>query len=629
MTRYANPVPQIAEIRNGVFTPIVGAKKYFYETGTATPKTIYSDSSLTIPQTNPVLSDSEGRFPDIFLDGIYREVQEDELGNTLWTRDPVGEVESGQFADWANDATYNIPDIVKGSDDKYYRSLTDNNQGNDPVSSPVNWEALRFGREWNTNVTYGAGDIVFGSDDRAYTSLIDSNAGNDPVSSPLAWAIGDFLNSILIKNTNYTIETKDRGSLISVTASATINLLPVATAGRGFPITIYNSGAGTVVVDGDGGETVNGNLTLTLQPGDTISLTTSGSTGWEGVLGINPDATRVMGGDKTYTGRIIITGLTPVLRLIDSDATADNGIYDFIIDTESLKGRILNDIASVATTWLQIDRTTTTVDTVNFPNGTLQSQGNDVVSTSSGDQDIAGVKKFTSKLKQESTGSAGLTFRNNSGAVDEKVWDYDISASQFVLRTVNDASTGAQTVYVVDRTGITVDNINFPNGTFQINGNNLDPGADISNWKRGNATYIEDDSGGAATSFNVTAVIGAAWESVGPTSSGATNIWTGLNDLPTGGQWVGIRIDHESADSSTSTDTRFHGRVTGSATAVGTKTLLSKVALSIPGSGSTSVEIRAPATARLPIDSSGRFDLYVQSITGTATIEIVLEEMGY
>lgn len=40
---------------------------------------------------------------------------------------------------------------------------------------------------WNTNVTYVIGNIVQGADGNLYTSLVNANQGNNPVSSPTDW----------------------------------------------------------------------------------------------------------------------------------------------------------------------------------------------------------------------------------------------------------------------------------------------------------------------------------------------------------------------------------------------------------------------------------------------------------
>lgn len=57
--------------------PLDGAKLYFFENGTGTPKNTFSDVDATTPNTNPVIADSQGQFGDIYLVGIYRVMLDD------------------------------------------------------------------------------------------------------------------------------------------------------------------------------------------------------------------------------------------------------------------------------------------------------------------------------------------------------------------------------------------------------------------------------------------------------------------------------------------------------------------------------------------------------------------------
>ena len=144
MSRYSNPVPDVPD-SNG--DPIIGAKLYFYETGTTTLKTVYSDSNFSTAIANPVISVSGGRLPSIFLNGVYKVVQKDENDVEIWSRDPVGDVDAGQFDTWINDKSYSFNDIVKGSDLAFYKSLTagiETNQGSDPISNPAEWGLSDF-----------------------------------------------------------------------------------------------------------------------------------------------------------------------------------------------------------------------------------------------------------------------------------------------------------------------------------------------------------------------------------------------------------------------------------------------------------------------------------------------------
>jgi len=78
-------------VENNVGVPINGAKLYFYLTGTTTPHDTWSDVGLTTPNTNPVVADSSGRFPNVFLDPTvaYKVVLTDSAGVQIWTADPV------------------------------------------------------------------------------------------------------------------------------------------------------------------------------------------------------------------------------------------------------------------------------------------------------------------------------------------------------------------------------------------------------------------------------------------------------------------------------------------------------------------------------------------------------------
>lgn len=86
-TRYLNILSQAV---GDTGTPLAGAKLYFYESGTSTPKDTFSDEALTTPNANPVTADSAGRFADIYLtSGSYKVVLKKSDGTTVKTSDPV------------------------------------------------------------------------------------------------------------------------------------------------------------------------------------------------------------------------------------------------------------------------------------------------------------------------------------------------------------------------------------------------------------------------------------------------------------------------------------------------------------------------------------------------------------
>lgn len=61
-----------------------GSKLFFFEVGTTTPKTTFSDAAETTPNTNPVIADSRGRFIPIFLTGVYDVELQDANGVQIW-----------------------------------------------------------------------------------------------------------------------------------------------------------------------------------------------------------------------------------------------------------------------------------------------------------------------------------------------------------------------------------------------------------------------------------------------------------------------------------------------------------------------------------------------------------------
>lgn len=68
--------------------PMAGAKLYSYVAGTSTPQALYSDSLLTTPLANPVVADSGGLFPELFvLPTGYKLDLQTSAGVSKWTAD--------------------------------------------------------------------------------------------------------------------------------------------------------------------------------------------------------------------------------------------------------------------------------------------------------------------------------------------------------------------------------------------------------------------------------------------------------------------------------------------------------------------------------------------------------------
>jgi len=96
MPRSSNPVPQYFTAKNKI---LVGGLMFYFETESSTPKVTYSDQQETIPNTHPVVLDSEGRLPNVFFTGTAKQVLEDANSVQIWERDNVGDNDTPNFND--------------------------------------------------------------------------------------------------------------------------------------------------------------------------------------------------------------------------------------------------------------------------------------------------------------------------------------------------------------------------------------------------------------------------------------------------------------------------------------------------------------------------------------------------
>ena len=141
----------------------------------------------------------------------------------------------------------------------------------------------------NTNPVIADSAGVFGPiylSNLAYRVILtDSNDvqiwDQDNYNAPL---LGLFGGNVLTKNGNYTVVADDKGSIIDVTAMATISLLAAATAGAGFTLLIENTGSSTVTVDPNSSELINGAASLSIGQDGWAIIVCDGSS-WIAVTG--------------------------------------------------------------------------------------------------------------------------------------------------------------------------------------------------------------------------------------------------------------------------------------------------------------------------------------------------------
>jgi hypothetical protein len=278
LARFINPAPQ--------YKPY--SKLFFFKSGTNSQLVTYKDQFETIPNDHPVSTDSAGRVPNIFFSGTAKLIVEDQNDVQYIERDPVGgEKELGDFTLWDSVVTYDLNDIVEGSDGEFYRSLANGNIGNDPTLTPTLWENIRFVGVWNENIIYKIGYVVQTSDGclwKAVTATSGNNPTGDDGTNWLPAIDGSKVPEIETISTWGAPETSDFAGATNearqVNASAnTVDItLPTIVAGNvftyhnmtvsTFKVQLLNVGATIKGPKGDIGAGVN----MEIEPGQSVQL---------------------------------------------------------------------------------------------------------------------------------------------------------------------------------------------------------------------------------------------------------------------------------------------------------------------------------------------------------------------
>lgn len=179
MSRSLNPVPQFFDNSGNI---LAEGEVFYYFDNTTTPKTTYSDVNLTEENPFPIVLDDEGRIPDVFFDGLARQLVKDKNGVQITERTASGTPATvNALDDYSSQNVYAENDLVTDDSGDYYRSLQDFNQNNEPSLSPAFWVQVEMIEHWNTNADYPTGATVKTSDGKLWIGLDSPNIGNDPL----------------------------------------------------------------------------------------------------------------------------------------------------------------------------------------------------------------------------------------------------------------------------------------------------------------------------------------------------------------------------------------------------------------------------------------------------------------
>ncbi|MEE8599110.1 MAG: hypothetical protein V3S69_06325, partial [Dehalococcoidales bacterium] len=222
---------------------------------------------------------------------------------------------------------------------------------------------------------------------------------------------------------------------------------------------------------------------------------------------LDKSAAETISGLYEFTDRIDLRHALPRIRLDETDAAANNRIWELMANGGQLVFRVQNDATSAAVNFMTVDRTLNVIDDITLTATTIQAIGifnvvGPVTATSysgiaaadllnkiaaetvSGDytftgasnvynginqtnlldktapETISGAYIFTADLSIESTGPK-LYVEETDSPVDEKTWVFLVTGEQFVLATSNDARTVTATIFSVPRTGNSPDQVTF------------------------------------------------------------------------------------------------------------------------------------------------------------------------
>lgn len=224
-----------------------------------------------------------------------------------------------------------------------------------------------------------------------------------------------------------------------------------------------------------------------------------------------------------------------------------------------------------------------------------------------------------------------------------------------IVTSVSPATTGTtidsvdQNTYTADvTTGINAalakNGENAATGDLDIGGNkitNLDDGVaddDAATVAQVNAigegTFVNNANGApniSDTSIDLyTTLTVDTWESIGPTGSGSDHIWTALDSVPAGIDWVEVKIRSDGEDTSgTLIALNTWARATGSSQAANIPQ--TRVAGIYMTGASGSLRVNSLNIAKIPVDSERRFDMHWSTVTSVPTsgeIDVILTGYG-
>lgn len=157
-------------------TPRAGSKWYFYEVGTTTAKTVYSDAALSTPRTQPVVANSAGEVGPIYVDGAVKVSVYSSGDVLLYTEDniPAATVTVYPLSEAETDAGLTAADV-----DTNYPVGNVRRYGADPTGATTASEAIQAAID--TMVAAGGGEVLIPSGTYKLTESLDARGASEVI----------------------------------------------------------------------------------------------------------------------------------------------------------------------------------------------------------------------------------------------------------------------------------------------------------------------------------------------------------------------------------------------------------------------------------------------------------------
>lgn len=191
---------------------------------------------------------------------------------------------------------------------------------------------------------------------------------------------------VTLFNSNYTAGVPDRAKMLVWTGGLGTLTLPTASSvGTDWFIAVRNGGAGNLIIDPQGAETINGAASLTLTPGDSATAVTDG-TSWY-TLGLGQSA--VFAFDYTsinlagLSGNYTLSG-AELNRIAYEFTGAIAGNVDIVVPKTTQQYWITNSTSGAFTLRVKTNTQTPGVLVASGARAILYCNGNDVVDAETG-----------------------------------------------------------------------------------------------------------------------------------------------------------------------------------------------------------------------------------------------------